>query len=173
MPRYIALLRGVSPMNCRMPVLQRCLEDAGFTAVKTLLSSGNVAFSTPRSATPAALQKRLEAAMREGADYAFATVVRSASHLQQLIADDPFAAFELPPGSKRVVTFLREPASAPEVALPLAWQDACILARRGGEVLCSYVPGDRGPVFMTLLEKTFGKDITTRTWDTVAKCARA
>lgn len=173
MPRYIALLRGVSPMNCRMPVLQRCLEDAGFTAVKTLLSSGNVAFSTPRSATPAALQKRLEAAMREGADYAFATVVRTASHLQQLIADDPFAAFELPPGSKRVVTFLREPASAPEVALPLAWQDARILARRGGEVLCSYVPGDRGPVFMTLLEKTFGKAITTRTWDTVAKCARA
>jgi uncharacterized protein (DUF1697 family) len=111
--------------------------------------------------------------MREGADYAFATVVRTASHLQQLIADDPFAAFELPPGSKRVVTFLREPASAPEVALPLAWQDARILARRGGEVLCSYVPGDRGPVFMTLLEKTFGKDITTRTWDTVAKCARA
>jgi hypothetical protein len=25
---------------------------------------------------------------------------------------------------------------------------------------------------MTLLEKTFGKDVTTRTWDTVAKAAR-
>lgn len=173
MPRYLALLRGVSPMNCRMPVLQRCLEDAGFTEVKTLLSSGNVAFSIPRAASAPALQKRLEAAMRAGAGYEFATVVRAASHLKQLIADDPFAAFELPPGSKCVVTFLREPEAVPAVALPVEWQDARILARRGGEVLCSYVPGDRGPVFMSLLEKTFGKAITTRTWDTVVKCATA
>jgi uncharacterized protein (DUF1697 family) len=28
------------------------------------------------------------------------------------------------------------------------------------------------PVFMTLIEKTFGKEGTTRTWDTVAKVAR-
>jgi hypothetical protein len=40
-------------------------------------------------------------------------------------------------------------------------------------VLCTYVPGDKGPVFMQLLEKTFGRDITTRTWDTVTKCAKA
>jgi hypothetical protein len=35
------------------------------------------------------------------------------------------------------------------------------------------VPNANGPVFMTLLERTFGKDITTRTLDTVQKCARA
>jgi hypothetical protein len=28
-------------------------------------------------------------------------------------------------------------------------------------------------VFMTLLERTFGKEITTRTLETVTKCARA
>jgi hypothetical protein len=29
-------------------------------------------------------------------------------------------------------------------------------------------------VFMTLIERTFGKDVTTRTWDTVRKvCAAA
>lgn len=173
MPRYIALLRGVSPMNCRMPVLQRCLQDAGFSDVKTLLSSGNVAFSTPRAASSVALQKRVEQAMQAGAGYDFMTVVRPAAHLQDLLAAEPFAAFDLPAGSKRVVTFLREPQAAPEVALPVEWQDARILARHGGEVLCSYVPGDKGPAFMTLLEKTFGKAITTRTWDTVAKCARA
>ena len=26
---------------------------------------------------------------------------------------------------------------------------------------------------MTLIEKTFGKEVTTRTWDTIAKVARA
>lgn len=173
MPRHIALLRGVSPMNCRMPLLQRCLEEAGFSDVKTLLSSGNVAFSTPRSATPAALQKRVEKALLDGAGYGFMTVVRPAAHLRRLLDSDPFAGFDLPPGSKRVITFLREPEAAPVVALPVEWRDARILARLGGEVLCSYVPGDGAPGFMALLERRFGKSITTRTWETVARCAVA
>jgi uncharacterized protein (DUF1697 family) len=46
MPRYVAFLRGVSPMNAKMPELKKCFESAGFTDVKTLLSSGNVVFST-------------------------------------------------------------------------------------------------------------------------------
>ena len=41
------------------------------------------------------------------------------------------------------------------------------------EVFTACEPSPRGPVFMTLLERTFGKDITTRTWDTVRKCAWA
>ena len=42
----------------------------------------------------------------------------------------------------------------------------------GGEIYSAYVPSPKGPVFMTLIEKTFGKEQTTRTWDTVAKVAR-
>jgi hypothetical protein len=36
MPCYVALLRGVSPMDCSVPDLKRSLAD-----VKTFLSSGN------------------------------------------------------------------------------------------------------------------------------------
>ena len=43
----------------------------------------------------------------------------------------------------------------------------------GAEVFSTYLPSSDGPVFMRLSEKTFGKDITTRTWDTVRKCAAA
>lgn len=173
MPRYVALLRGVSPMNCKMPELQRSLEDAGFTDVKTLLSSGNVAFGTPRAASAATLRKKLEAAMQAGLGRSFETHVRASQHLQQLIAADPFAAYPLRAGSKRVVTFLREPLAASPVELPRTHGEACIWGLDGAEVFCSYVPEAQGPVFMQLLEKTFGKDITTRTWDTVAKCASA
>lgn len=173
MPRYVALLRGVSPMNCKMPELQRSLEAAGFTDVKTLLSSGNVAFSTARPASGATLRKRLEAAMEAGMGKSFETHVRASQHLQRLIEADPFAAFKLPAGAKRVVTFLREPLEASPVELPRTHGEACIWGLDGAEVFCSYVPEAKGPVFMQLLEKTFGKDITTRTWDTVAKCAKA
>jgi hypothetical protein len=40
-------------------------------------------------------------------------------------------------------------------------------------VFIAYLPNDKGPVFMRLLERTFGQDITTRTLETVRKCARA
>jgi hypothetical protein len=56
--------------------------------------------------------------------------------------------------------------------LPIELDGARILSVRGGEVFSAYVPSPKGAVFMSLIEKTFGKDVTTRTWDTVAKVAR-
>lgn len=173
MPRYVALLRGVSPKNCSMSELKRSLESAGLADVKTLLSSGNVAFTVARTLPPAVLQKRVEKAMKDGMGRSFPALVRTSAQLQQLVQADPFAAFELPDGVKRVVTFLRTPGAVGQVALPISQSDACILQRLGGEVLSVYLPGDKGPVFMHLLEKTFGQDITTRSWDTVAACAAA
>ena len=171
MPRYVALLRGVSPMNARMPELKRAFEAGGFTEVRTLLSSGNVVFDA-RAASVDALQRHAEAAMQAGLGRSFEAIVRPALHLQQLIDGDPFAAFELAPDAKRIVTFLREPVDA-DMALPPERDGARILKISGGEVFSAYVPNAKGPVFMTLLEKTFGKHITTRTLDTVRKCAWA
>ena len=41
---YAAFLRGVSPMNVKMPDLKLAFEAAGFEDVRTVLSSGNVVF---------------------------------------------------------------------------------------------------------------------------------
>lgn len=171
MPRYIALLRGVSPMNCKMPELKAALESAGFSNVKTILSSGNVAFDA-RAASEAALERKAEAAMQQAMGRSFYTIVRSQRHLQDLLAADPYAAFPLPAAAKKVVSFVRAapPAGA---ALPPPQSGAQVLAVRGREILSAYEPSADGPVFMRLIEKTFGKDITTRTWDTVRKCAAA
>lgn len=171
MPRYVAFLRGVSPMNAKMPELKSCFEAEGFSDVRTLLSSGNVVF-TARSSSLAALERRAEKAMQSRLDRSFATIVRSTEYLQGLIGSDPFAEFRLPSTAKRVVTFLRSP-SEPKLRLPIEQDGASILAFTGSEVLAAYVPGPKGPVFMSLLERTFGKNITTRTLDTVRKCASA
>jgi len=171
MPRYVALLRGVSPMNAKMPELKRCFEGAGFTNVKTLLSSGNVVFDA-RSASESALERRAEAAMQSSLGRSFYTIVRRADALQALLESDPFSAFALPSNAKRVVSFLREPKET-KLKLPILSNGDGILSVIGREVFSAYVPGEQGPVFMGLIEKTFGKDITTRTWDTVRKCAAA
>ena len=169
--RYAALLRGVSPMNARMPELKKCFEEAGFKDVRTLLSSGNVVFSTTR-ASESALERKIERAMEKSLDRTFLTIVRPLAALNRLLESDPYKAFRLKPGSKRVVTFLREEPVA-KLKLPLEMDGARILAVAGREILSAYVPSPRGPVFMQLIEKTFGQDVTTRTWDTVRKVAAA
>ncbi|MGH8204196.1 MAG: DUF1697 domain-containing protein, partial [Steroidobacteraceae bacterium] len=85
---------------------------------------------------------------------------------------DPFAEFRLAPSAKRVVTFLRRPVQH-ALELPIERDGASILKLMNSEVLCAYLPSPKGAVFMSMLEKTLGTGITTRTLDTVRKCAQA
>lgn len=171
MPRYVAFLRGVSPMNAKMAELKRCFEGAGFTDVKTVLSSGNVVFGA-RSKSEIALAREVEAAMTKQLGRTFYTIVRPTNVLRELVEADPYAAFRLSAKAKRVVTFLSELHKA-KLSLPFETDGVRILAMNGREIFTAYVPNPRGPIFMTLIEKTFGASVTTRTWDTVKKCAAA
>ncbi len=171
MPRYVAFLRGVSPQNARMPDLKRCFEAAGFSKVKTVLSSGNVVFDSP-SKTESAIENAAEAAMQQGLGRSFCTIVRPVDRLTHLLQSDPYAASGAPPQAKRVVTFMRD-VMTPKMPLPFLADDAAVLCQHGREVFTAYLPHPKGPVFMTLIERSFGRDVTTRTWETVRKCAAA
>lgn len=171
MPRHVAFLRGVSPTNARMPDVQRCFEAAGFGAVRTILASGNVAFDAP-AADASQLERRAEQALLAGLGRPFPVIVRTSAHLQGLLEGDPYAAHGIPPQAKRVVTFLRG-AAEPRVPLPLAQDFASVFLRVGAEVYSAYLPTAKGPVFMVLIERAFGRDVTTRTWETVRRCAAA
>jgi uncharacterized protein (DUF1697 family) len=171
MPRYAAFLRGVSPMNAKMPELKQAFEAAGFTNVKTVLASGNVAFDARRT-SDASLERAAEAAMLEHLGQAFMTIVRPVDELRVLLVTDPYREFRVSPSAKRIVTFLRAAPPA-KLELPIERDGARLLTVRGREVFSAYLPTPKGPVFMTLIERTFGKEVTTRTWDTVGKVARA
>ncbi len=169
MPRYAALLRGVTPLNAKLPELRECFVTAGFADVKTVLASGNVVF-TARAASEASLERRAEAAMDKQLGRTFITIVRSTEALRAIVAADRFEAFQLAPGTTRVVSFLRQ-APKTELILPIELDGARILCMDGREVFSAYVPSPRGPVFMNLIEKTFGQEVTTRTWATIKKVA--
>jgi len=91
--------------------MRRCgaeevLRAAGFTDVKTVLSSGNVVFGA-RASSKASLERKAETAMKNQLGRSFLTIVRSLDALRAILASDPYEAFRLSPGAKRVVTFLR------------------------------------------------------------------
>jgi len=159
-------------MNSKNADLKAAFEAAGFTDVRTVLSSGNVAFSTARATGNTTLERRAEKAMQERLGHSFETIVRPSLYLQELLDSDPYAGFKLLPGAKRVVTFLRQPPKV-NLKLPIDYDGAQILKITDGEVYTAYVPSPKGASFMVVLEKTFGKQITTRTLDTVRKCAAA
>lgn len=163
MTPYAAFLRGVSPMNAKMADLARAFTKAGFTDVATVASSGNVVFRA--KGTPAQIEKRVAEAST------FLAFIRPVEELAALLARDPFARFDLPKDAKRVVTFLRaRPKPAPK--LPATLELATIYAVDGLEALSAYRPQPGNPVFMTLIERTFGSEVTTRTWDSVARIVK-
>ena len=170
MPRYAAFLRGISPMNARMPELRRAFEVAGFANVVTVLSSGNVVFDAER-ASVRALERRAEAGMQKHLGHTFVTIIRPVQGLKKLIRLNPFSAFELPPNAKRIVTFLRDKPTR-KLRLPIEKHGTQILTMKGGMIYSAYVPTPKGAAFMAVIENALGKDITTRTWDTVRKVAR-
>jgi hypothetical protein len=88
------------------------------------------------------------------------------------IASDPYGGFRLDSGAKRIVTFVVKPPRA-DLILPIERDGARILRFQGGVAFSCYERIPKGPVFMTLLEKAFGKDQTTRTWHTLEKVVSA
>ena len=158
-------------MNLKMPDLKASLEQLGFANVRTVLSSGNVAFDCD-AGRAADLEQEIESAVARQAGRHFPTIVRSADALTVLLRTDPFAGYGLPAQAKRVVSFLRQ-ARDPKTTLPLTEGTATIIHQIGAEVFTAYLPSPDGPVFMKLIERAYGTAVTTRTWDTVAKCAVA
>ena len=158
-------------MNCKMPELKAALEQAGFSNVRTVISSGNAVFTARQSSEPA-LQRKCEAAFEAHLGRSFLTIVRSIEDLEALLASDPYKRCGRPPEAKRDVTFLRErPKAKPK--LPLELRGASICGVEDRVAFSFHIPNQTDPAFMVLIEKTFGKEVTTRTWETVERIVKA
>src|SRR5699024_11164326 len=100
------------------------------------------------------------------------TIVREHGELRALVDRDPFSGLTHGSGTYLTATFLkdatREPVRLPDQSDPrtriIGYDEA---ARVFLTVIDNSEPGAATPDFMSWLDKTFGKDITTRTWLTV------
>ena len=93
MPRFVALLRAINVGGRTVKMAELCalFERARLTDVASVIASGNVLF-TSRSGDAAALEQRIEGALRKGLGYDVATFVRGADELDAVVAHDPFDA---------------------------------------------------------------------------------
>jgi len=148
MTSYVAFLRGIMPMNPNMhgEKLRSFFKSLGFKNVRTVIASGNVLFESP-SKDANALENKIEQELPKRLGFPSATFVRSREYLQKLYASDPFKGKQDTPTSRLNVTF-----------------------KKKGEIFTIINPQSaRTPEVMAKLEKENGKQITMRTWKTVAK----
>jgi len=179
MPKYVAFLRGINVGGhkpIRMENLKKAFQSLGFRNVRTLLASGNVLFEAP-SANAGALVKRIEKKLQQTSGHDIGTVLRPTEDMQNLVAADPFNGIRVTPRTRLFVTFLSEPPNT-SLRIPYESSDKSfrILRVTDGEV-CSVLT--LGPQWarnlrqMDILEKEFGKKITTRSWNTVVRVLKA
>ena len=176
MTRYVALLRGIAPMNPNMrnDKLRGVFESLGFENVKTVISSGNVIFDSP-SRSVKKLEESIETALPEQLGFTSTTIIRSQGQLQKLVDQDPFKGMEHSQTSSLNVTFLKKKKqSSIKFPYQVNDRDYTLLGMYGGAI-CSVIDltSAKTPDLMVWLEKQFGKEITTRSWKTVERILKA
>ncbi|MGH9788725.1 MAG: DUF1697 domain-containing protein [Candidatus Acidiferrales bacterium] len=175
---YAAFLRGINVGGhkvMQMVPLGRAFESLGFKKVRTLLASGNVLFSAPAT-NRGQLVARIEAGLKETFGGEISVILRNLDELQALADLHPFQRIRVTPRTRLFVTFLPEKPRT-RLKIPYLSPDKSfrILLLTRGEV-CSVLT--LGPQWsrnlrqMNVLEREFGKRITTRSWNTVVRLLR-
>lgn len=171
----VAFLRGINlgKRQVKMDALRAAMTACGYANVAAILASGNVIFQSPGD--PAGEPRRLEACLQAAFGFPVDVILRSAGQIQALVASNPFAEVEVTPDTRLYVSFLpAEPAWVRP--LPHDFTGNLRLLRVAGGDVCTVLrldPAHKTTDAMSLLDKEFGKRITTRNWNTVEKVMKA
>jgi uncharacterized protein (DUF1697 family) len=173
--RHVALLRGINVGRAKrvsMADLKAAVEGLGYTAVRTLLNSGNVVFSRPGMVRgdPAA---RIEAAVLERTGVGSRVTVLTAAELDAILRGNPLTKRGDDP-SRLFVTVLAEPAGRKPL-VPLTrddWgADALALGPRVAYLWCP--SGMMQSPLAERVARLLGDGATTRNWATMLKIQAA
>ncbi len=173
MIKYVAFLRGINVggnVLIKMEDLKKVFSSLKFKNVQTMLASGKVIFEATGKKLD--ITKKIEEILREKYKREIGVIVRSIEELERLVNVNPFKNIRITEQTRLYVTFLSE-KSGTKLKIPYESpeNDFKILSANDSE-LCSVITISQqknSTDFMKILEKEFGKKITTRNWNTVQK----
>ncbi|WP_394768267.1 DUF1697 domain-containing protein [Lacisediminihabitans sp.] len=169
MVRYVALLRGINVGTAKaisMADLAEVFAGLGFSAVRTVLRSGNVAFS---SADPLAVDaaRSIEAAVHSSTGVQSSVLLLAGADLAEIVAANPLLGVATD-GSKSFVTFA---SSMPDrLEVPQAAAIAPELLAVGERAIYQWMPnGSQQTRVPRSFWKQFDGTVTARNWNTVTR----
>jgi len=172
--RYVAFLRGINVggRTIKMEDLKNVFEDLGFSNVKTILASGNVIFESD-SQGKNELTNLVQEKLKDRFGHVIDIIIQTMPEIQQLVEADPFAGIHVTPGTRLFVTFISETSEKPKGTLKIPYStegdDLKILSIIDNAVCSVLSPTQKTPDLMNMLEKEYGKKVTTRNWNTVMR----
>lgn len=171
--KYVALLRGINVggrHKVPMAELRKAFEDMRFSGLKTLLNTGNVIFEGIRM-DDEILEKKIADQLEQSFGFPIPVLVRKPDSIQTIISSSPFKEVQVNKDTRLYITFLMEhPKNIP--SLPCVSPDGSfeIISIKDKAVVSALDLSKCKTVdAMNVLEKLFGKNITTRNWNTVLK----
>jgi len=171
--KYVALLRGINVgghHKLPMAQLREEMGKLGFTGIKTLLNSGNVVF-TASGGHEAALEDSIEKHLEQAFGFPVPTLVRKASDIVALVQRNPFEKITPADNIRFYVTFLKEPSTVTGGLPRTSEENGFRILSTGDKSVCSVldITLTQSTKGMDTLGKMFGKNITTRNWNTLVK----
>ncbi len=173
MTEYFVFLRGINVggrHKVPMAALREFLSGMGFSNIRTVLNSGNVALEA-ESASPEKLESRLEEELAAAFGFPIPVMVREAARIRELLLEDPFEHAPDNMQAKWQVTFFKKPAAREGGEEETSGFE---VVHRSPDLVCWVLDLEtRGtPDAMKDFERWYGSEITTRTWQTLQKLQR-
>jgi uncharacterized protein (DUF1697 family) len=170
-PRYVALFRGINVGKAKriaMADLRTLLEKLGFTAVKTLLNSGNAVF-TAESAPNRALATTIREAVHKKLGVDAHVVVKSAKDVAAIVKGNALAVIAT--DASRLLVAITDDAkalAAVEAVGKLSWgRERIHVCKAAAYLWCAN--GILESKAAVALLGGLGEAGTTRNWATVQK----
>ena len=157
----------------KMARLKQILEDLGYQNVVTLLNSGNVIIETDKQNSKT-IRAEIENNLEDTFGFPVRTILLTHAAITALVFSDPFKGIPVTKDTRLYITFLSEkPTSKLKVPYTSEDRSFCILSVTNSEIhsVLDLSRGKGTTDAMNILEKEFGKQITTRNWNTVQKIA--
>lgn len=176
-PNYVAFLQGINvgKRQVQMTKLKSAFDKMGYSGVNTILATGNVVFYSDNE-DKAKLTEAIEYDLEKLFGFSVHVILRNASEIKKLLLSDPFKGIKVTADTRLYVTYLSEPH---ESSLPIPYiskdKEFKIIKVTDTEVISVLIlsPDTRTVEAMAIIEKEFGKNVTTRNWNTVVRVADA
>ena len=172
--KYVVFLRGINVGGnklVKMEDLRNSFESWGFEKVKTLLNSGNAIFEA-KELSPNVLLTKIKLGLKKKFGWEFDIILRSEHEINLLIESDPFKDIKITPETRLYVTFLPVKSTS-KLKIPYISQekDLFMLCASEGEVCSAIILSTQKNTtdLMKIIDKEYGKNITTRNWNTILK----
>lgn len=178
MNKYAAFLRGINVGGnkiIKMDDLKKAFEKLKLKNVKTILASGNVLFETEKI-KPEILTKKIEEHLLKTFEKQIYVVIRTFDVLKNLADSKPFKDIDVTKQTRLYVTFFYD---KPKTKLPISnggeGSNFIILSQTDTEICCVLIvtPEKNTIDLMNVIDKEYGKKVTTRNWNTIEKILKA